>query len=218
MNTDFQAQTSIRSFDIFCQSRRMLNRLMNFPKEEVEEVIFIDFRPSYLKPQQLVYKALLAYECTICMYTYFSEMISRQHNPHHPNVCQRCMLKLQVCPFCRTPIQHKLDISAEHNEIARVLTYAYEQVSRPQTIARMISAFSPPSINDDDRLRALAQSVQLSGIRGARRTLRFRNEIENENVRRRLIEVMQEDDESNMDGAENVNSLQQTWPSLSFFR
>lgn len=199
MNTDFEAQTTIRSFEMFCQSGRMLNRLMTSPKKAVEEVIFIDFRPSYLKPQQLVYRALSAHECSICMYAYFSELISRQHNPHHPTVCQRCMSKLRVCPFCRRPIHNKIDISEEHTEIARVLTYAHEQVSRPETIARMISAFSPPSTDDDERLRALAQSA--SGIRGARRTLRFRNEIEN------LRPIRTGDD-----------SLQHTWPSLSFFR
>lgn len=66
--------------------------------------VFLPFRSRCLKRQLLVYDSLLINQCSICMYEYYTEYITKQHNPNHPPICQNCFPRLSSCPFCRIPL------------------------------------------------------------------------------------------------------------------
>lgn len=87
--------------NILKKSHLLISRLIAPVTLFAEELIFIDFRPVWLKSQQNVYKQLMVSNCAICMNDCYVENLSVQHNSKHPPVCTRCYSKLFTCPFCR---------------------------------------------------------------------------------------------------------------------
>jgi len=81
---------------VFC----FLNRITR--AAVIDELLFIPFRPVWLRPQQLVYRALHRIPCEICMYEYYPEFLTKQHISTHPPICKLCYDRLDRCPFCRT--------------------------------------------------------------------------------------------------------------------
>lgn len=104
-------------FAVFAQSHRAAYHLRRKRAYECDDVVFLAFRPFYIKPQQRVYAALPAAECSVCYYSFYHEMLATQHSALHPPVCARCFARLRVCPFCRAfldadrlePVQRRLD-------------------------------------------------------------------------------------------------------------
>ena len=96
-------------FEIFRISQMFLRRLMRAPSPEVDELIFVDFRPYWLKRQRSVYRALASDVCSICMVETFTEHQPQQHNPKHPPICRNCFERISVCPFCRQILKVRLD-------------------------------------------------------------------------------------------------------------
>ena len=89
----------------FVASQRVLQRFIEPPvSSSDDELIFIDFRPHWLRSQRMVYNALARAPCAICMFEVHPDNVVKQHNPHHPPLCFDCYLQLQVCPFCRVDL------------------------------------------------------------------------------------------------------------------
>ena len=92
-------------FEVMIQSHRFLSKfLTTIDKFSDDEIIFIEFRPYYIRNQRLVYNNMLTSQCVICMHDYFSEMIVLQHDHRHPTMCCKCYEKMLSCPFCRMPL------------------------------------------------------------------------------------------------------------------
>lgn len=88
------------------QSHALIHLFIQTPHVDLEELIFIDFRPAWLIPQQRVYAALPSSTCHICMYEYFIEAQQVQHDSRHPVICKKCFRRVKSCPFCRIPLVH----------------------------------------------------------------------------------------------------------------
>lgn len=90
---------------------------------EKDEIIFIDFRPRWLRAQLQVYKYLKRTLCNICYYEYYPECIAQQHDTRHPAVCKLCYSKLISCPFCREVIKDNLFSMIElYNATTQIFT------------------------------------------------------------------------------------------------
>ena len=107
-------------FGILVASHALTSRFLTpAAKPDAEVVIFLDFRPHWLRRQRRVYEALATQTCSICMYDHFAERIAKQHNPNHPAVCTGCLTRLVLCPFCRAwlPQLRQQPIGAVNNTI-----------------------------------------------------------------------------------------------------
>tara|TARA_B100000475_G_scaffold143686_1_gene105991 strand:+ start:196 stop:507 length:312 start_codon:yes stop_codon:yes gene_type:complete len=89
------------------QSHHFLSFFLRNPPI-IEELPFIDVRPSWLVPQKNVYENSYIHTCSICMNDYFKEQIQIQHILNHPHICIFCFPKLLKCPFCRSPLFHNI--------------------------------------------------------------------------------------------------------------
>lgn len=171
------------------------HRLRNKPDPSSEPLIFLDFRPSYLKAQPLVYAALTAAECQICMYWMFKEMIATQHNRKHPPICKRCMVKVRMCPFCRIELR-----GASVHRHPRVRD---DEASSIRNIARIWRSPVPAHISESPGLRTLAATA----FQRRANAIRLQGRDEATAVRRRLVDAMQER------GALRAGP---DWPALAF--
>ena len=93
-----------KEWTLVLAAHHVMCRMLRSPRAQMDELIFLDFRPHWLKPQQRVYSAMPVQQCEICMYEFFPEHIARQHIPNHPPVCSQCYARMQKCPFCRVYI------------------------------------------------------------------------------------------------------------------
>lgn len=89
---------------ILKMSHNIISRLLIKPSFQIDEAIFLTFRPYYLFQQKNVYSNLQKYSCAICMEEYFKEHLVIQHNRNHPEICSNCYGKVISCPFCRIPL------------------------------------------------------------------------------------------------------------------
>lgn len=85
----------------FKQSQSLFWRLKTMNINPGEELIFIEFRPHWLRNQKKVYKNMQLETCSICLFDVFPERIQVQHISAHPCICVSCFQKLDRCPFCR---------------------------------------------------------------------------------------------------------------------
>ena len=94
-------------YNMLIASHNIISYLLCESKIEVEELVFLDFRPFFLSPQKKVYEFLIPLQCCICMNEKFKECIVQQHNSKHPPLCNDCYSKLSNCPFCRISLKKK---------------------------------------------------------------------------------------------------------------
>ncbi len=90
-------------WEILLKSHSLMCMFSAQSSKEKDEMIFIEFRPRWLKSQKNVYRSMFGKECVICMNACFLENTAIQHNKNHPCICCRCFDKLSSCPFCRLP-------------------------------------------------------------------------------------------------------------------
>lgn len=100
------------AYTIVRRSHHVVSKLIAPPAVAEDELVFLNFRPAYLKAQRRVYDMLWLRECHICMYVTIPELVAKQHSDKHPTICTRCYARLNICPFCRHPIQ----AAAGHSE------------------------------------------------------------------------------------------------------
>lgn len=111
-NDDVRIMTALYptyEWEFFCKSQKFFWKLgvllTTSGTLEPEELIFIEFRPRWLKQQKDVYRSLQTQTCSICFCEIFLENIAVQHMCNHPTICKLCFRKLSKCPFCRIPIR-----------------------------------------------------------------------------------------------------------------
>ena len=113
------------------RSHFVISRCLRPPIDEIDELIFLEFRWAPLKPQKRVYAAMPSYECQICMYGVYGELLAVQHNPRHPPVCVRCYARMTNCPFCRKPLmltsRSSSNTALEVIDVERVLEDVFRQ-------------------------------------------------------------------------------------------
>ena len=119
MSIDVQGRHAHRDeFCVLVASHALTSRfLAPATRPDADEVLFLEFRPHWLRRQSSVYRALATQTCSICMHDHFVERIAKQHNPNHPAVCTGCLARLVLCPFCRAflpqrrqqPLQYRLE-------------------------------------------------------------------------------------------------------------
>lgn len=93
-------------WDLFCKSQHLLWKMQHPQKfSNIEELIFIDFRPRFLCEQKKVYRSMASESCSICFTTTYPENFAKQHVWNHPVICKGCYAQLRKCPFCRKCIR-----------------------------------------------------------------------------------------------------------------
>lgn len=126
-------------------SHDIITRLLTTHSPMTDELIFLEFRAAYLKPQRRVYDMLGLYECNICMYTTIPELVAKQHSEKHPTICVKCYTRLKACPFCRQPFASATTYLAPVQPIDRFVevTRATHSLSTGQHNIRSIDLSSP---------------------------------------------------------------------------
>lgn len=89
---------------VFVASQRLMHRLLSPSPPALDELIFLEFRPQWLRRQRTVYNYLAWSTCAICMMDVHPAFRAPQHNPKHPPVCSDCFVRLRTCPFCRVTL------------------------------------------------------------------------------------------------------------------
>jgi len=175
------------AYIVMRRSHAVVSKLLTQPSPDVDELIFLEFRPAYLKAQRRVYDMLGLHDCHICMYTTIPELVAKQHSDKHPTICVRCYERLKACPFCRTPFQAVMTYSEPVPPIDRFVeftpTYALSIERQRDLRLRPIGLASPTVF------RRFAEELGFSRSRPVARVLseQFENEASTEHTTENVV-------------------------------